>query len=71
MEAHIYLPPKQRSASKRGINIADSAIGTPRYESAFEDSQPGEIARAVYTELISNGRTSTSRQQLMDNRAAT
>lgn len=56
METHIYLPPNQCSASKLGVTIADSAIGALRYDTTFEDPLLGEIARAVASELISNGR---------------
>lgn len=51
METHIYLPPNQCSPSKLGVNIADSAIGAPRYDSAFEHPLLGEIARAVASKL--------------------
>lgn len=51
METHIHLPPNQCSASKLGVNIADSAIGALRYGSAFEHPLLGEIARAVASKL--------------------
>jgi AraC-like DNA-binding protein len=50
---HIYLPPGQFASGKFGLDVADSAIGELRYDSAFEDPLLGEIARAIASELQS------------------
>ncbi|WP_083741988.1 helix-turn-helix domain-containing protein [Bradyrhizobium mercantei] len=59
--AHIYLPPSQFSRAKLGIEVDASALGTLRYDRAFEDPLLGEMARAIASEL----RTETSVGRLL------
>jgi len=48
---HIYLPLSQFSPGKLGSNIDETALGTLRYERAFEDPLLFEIAHAIASEL--------------------
>ncbi|WP_245334686.1 helix-turn-helix domain-containing protein [Bradyrhizobium mercantei] len=56
---HIYLTPSQFSPSKLGVDIDELALGSLRYESAFEDPLLCEMARAIASEL--QAETSTGR----------